>query len=212
MALEPVKVPQNVQIEDRLIGPITLRQVIICLIGGGISFVIWNIMKQSGLISTFHLLVAWIPFVIAAAFAFVKVQNLSLLRILLLIVERTEKPSMRVWQPRAGIRINVRSYFQTQQSTNEQESTEPVGKDKLQQLSSLLDESAHKYDPDVSPNPNVRPDTPEFNGPPKPVDPSRVSVDTTATNTPLDGITQRNEPAKTQPSSPMRDLSPPHPA
>lgn len=88
MPIEPVKVPQNVQIEDRLIGPITLRQVAICLIGGGISFAIWSAMKKAGMISMGHAAVALIPLTIAAAFAFIKVQNLSLLRLILLLIEK----------------------------------------------------------------------------------------------------------------------------
>jgi len=207
MALEPVKVPQNVQIEDRLIGPITLKQIIICLVGGGLSFVTWNIMKQMGMITTFYLVLAWIPFAIAAAFAFIKVQNLTLLRILFLLIERTEKSMIRTWQPRTGIRINVRTYFQTQKNKAEQ-SSEHVEHDKLKKLSSLLDESAEKYNPDEEQNPNVRPGTPE-QADAEPVDPNRIAVDGTPQSAPIDGITPPAFQPSPTPGPRLQDIAPP---
>ena len=38
MPIEPVKIPQNVYIEDRIVGPLTLRQTLIMAIGGGFSY------------------------------------------------------------------------------------------------------------------------------------------------------------------------------
>lgn len=36
------KIPQNVQIEDKIVGPLTLRQLIYLGIGGGFTYVIYN--------------------------------------------------------------------------------------------------------------------------------------------------------------------------
>ncbi len=36
------KIPQNVQVEDKIVGPLTLRQLIYAGIGGGITYVLYN--------------------------------------------------------------------------------------------------------------------------------------------------------------------------
>ena len=50
MPIDPVKIPQNVNIEDRIIGPVTLRHLILLMLGGGISYFLWTILKRSGFV------------------------------------------------------------------------------------------------------------------------------------------------------------------
>ncbi|MFH1670139.1 MAG: PrgI family protein [Patescibacteria group bacterium] len=188
MPIEPVKIPQNVQIEDRLIGPITLRQVIICLIGGGMSFVIWNMMKSVGMVTIIHFAFSWIPFVIAAAFAFIKFQNLSLLRIILLMIEKGQKPSKRTFGPREGIAINVRTYFHTEKQKQKYSIDQTrVTEDKFQHLSSVLDkESAQAQESHTETDKSELHDE---TGKSTPVDPKRVSVEPSAKSQPnIDGM------------------------
>lgn len=199
MPIEAVKIPQNVQVEDRLIGPITLRQVMICLAGGGISFVIWNAMKSIGTVTPVHFVVAWIPLVIAAAFAFVKIRNLSLLRIILLQIEKAQKPSKRTFGPRTGIAINIRTYFHTEQKKRYSIDQTRVAQDKFEHLSSVLDkEAAHA--PHVGGGiTKDTPEEPEEDTPiaePKPVNPSRVSAEPTDAAQPsIDGVQPPNPPS-----------------
>ncbi len=170
MPIEPVKIPQNVQVEDKLIGPITLKQVIICLVGGGTSFVLWNIFQKMGNANFVFVIIALVPFIISAAFAFVKVHGLSLLKIILLMVEKNQKPFVRSYGPRAGITINVKTFFHTQEH-DKTSTTSGVGVDKFQKLSSLLDEG--------NPLDEEKDSAKDKDGkdPAKPVDPSKVSVD-----------------------------------
>ncbi len=110
MPIEPVKIPQNVYIEDRIIGPVTLRQIIIIAIGGGFSYIIFgSLQKALGTVPIPLAIIAWIPAAIAAIFAMVKVNDLSITRILLLVLEASQKPSKRTWAPRTGISINFRT-------------------------------------------------------------------------------------------------------
>jgi len=115
MAIEPIKIPQDVHIEDKIIGPITLRQLTITLIGGGISYAIWGAMKNEygGGVPLDRTIMAWTPCVIAAAFAFIRINNVSLARFCLLLIEKTDKPAIRSWHPREGISINVRTFEDT---------------------------------------------------------------------------------------------------
>ncbi len=107
MAIEAVKIPQNVYVEDRIIGPVTLKQLMITGLGCGVSYVIFAIVTKSGYNSIPIIVICWIPAVIAAAFAFMKVNDLSLFNIILLMIEGFSKPNIRYWSPHAGISINL---------------------------------------------------------------------------------------------------------
>ena len=107
MPIEPVKIPQNVYVEDRIIGPVTLKQLIITGIGAGISYMLFATVTKAGVTDLTVRVLTWIPAVIAAAFAFLKINDLSLFNIILLIIEGMNKPSVRTWSPHSGLSINV---------------------------------------------------------------------------------------------------------
>ena len=99
MPIEAVKIPQNVYVEDRIIGPVTLKQLIITGIGGGISYVLYASVTKAGITN--------LPAVIAAAFAFMKINDLTLFNIILLAIESMSKPNLRYWSPSPGLSINL---------------------------------------------------------------------------------------------------------
>lgn len=109
MPIDAVKIPQDVQIEDKVIGPISLRQLLIIGIGGGFSYMMYTLVQRSlGYVNPPLTVILWTPAVIAAAFALVNINDLSLLRICFLLLEKTQKPSTRTWAPRSGISITFR--------------------------------------------------------------------------------------------------------
>lgn len=107
MPIEAVKIPQNVYVEDRIIGPITLKHLLIVGIGAGISYAIFASAQKAGVTNVLVLGACWTPALIAAAFAFFKVNDLSLFNIILLSIEGFNKPSQRYWSPYPGISINL---------------------------------------------------------------------------------------------------------
>lgn len=110
MPIEAVKIPQNVYIEDRIIGPLSLRQIMIIAIGGGISYAIFgSIQRAYGSVPIPLGIMAWTPCAIASMFALVQFNDLSLLRMLFLLVERMNKNPRRTWTPRQGISIVIRT-------------------------------------------------------------------------------------------------------
>lgn len=119
MPIEPVKIPQNVYIEDRIVGPLTLRQIIISMIGMGFSYAIWaSIAKVYGYVPWHITVIVWIPGALSVVFAFVKINDLSMAHILLLLLERVQKPQTRIYGPRRGLAVNARSFAQPTQSKN----------------------------------------------------------------------------------------------
>jgi len=107
MPIEAVKIPQNVYVEDHIIGPITLKHLLILGIGAGLSYVIFASAQKAGVTNPVFLGACWAPAVIAAGFAFVRINDLSLFNIILLSVESFNKPSQRYWSPYPGISINL---------------------------------------------------------------------------------------------------------
>lgn len=110
MPIDAVKIPQNVQIEDRVVGPLSLRQIIIMAVGGGFSYMLYTMVQRSmGTMNIPLTVILWTPAAIAAAFALVNINDLSLLRICFLLLEKMQKPSLRTWAPRTGISITIRT-------------------------------------------------------------------------------------------------------
>lgn len=107
MPIEAVKIPQNVYVEDRIIGPVTLKQLFITGIGAGISYALYATATKSGYTNLAYVAVCWSPTLIAAAFAFMKINDLSLFNIILLSIENANKPNIRYWSPHPGISINL---------------------------------------------------------------------------------------------------------
>ncbi|MCF7845914.1 MAG: PrgI family protein [Candidatus Peribacteraceae bacterium] len=94
------KVPQNVQIEDKILPFMTLRQLIICGVGGGFTYLIYLTLETQPF-------AIWAPPVIflgilTAAIAFLKIHGIPFIQFLLLLLERYLNPTKRVWTKSAG--------------------------------------------------------------------------------------------------------------
>ncbi|MCA9370946.1 MAG: PrgI family protein [Candidatus Peregrinibacteria bacterium] len=152
MTIDPVKIPQNVYIEDRIIGPVTLKQIMIIMISSGVSYALWAIMRSNGMASGIHTAIAWTPTLIGALFAFVKINGISLLRMVLLFLERIDKPARRVWMPHKGIYINI--------ITSTPSKKEPSTHSEKKQQESQIEELSRVLD----------------QGPPEPVQQDRIQV------------------------------------
>lgn len=143
MSIDAVKIPQNVYIEDRIVGPLTLRQVIICALGGGFSYALWAMISKAsgGTVGLPIQIMVWLPAVVSAAFAFVRINDLSMMRLCLLLLEQMSKPKVRTWTPRRGIIINVRTFHTVPQSKNVTEAIvqKQTTQGKFDELSSMLD-------------------------------------------------------------------------
>ena len=146
MAIEPVKIPQNVYIEDQIIGPLTLRQIITIVLGGGFSYALWSVIaKAYGSPPILITVLVWIPAVIAAAFALVKINDLTLMRICFLMFEKMSKAPVRTWNPRTGMSITIwtKEPTKAEQTPPKQPSTvtvNPSREERIAELSSILDQ------------------------------------------------------------------------
>ena len=137
------KVPQNVQREDHIVGPLTLRQLIICGVGGGIAYAIYvSLGKYYELITSLPPTI--IIGLITILFAFIRPLDLTFAKFLLTYLEFQLIPRKRSWiQASAEVTYNP---FQNQQAKNkaakkEQEKADQVidKARKLEEISKILD-------------------------------------------------------------------------
>ena len=95
------KVPQDVQREDQIIGPLTLRQLVIVAVGGGISYMIYIQLSKT------YFAEIWLPpvFIISAltiALAFLKIHGLPFHQFIMHFVEYKFLPKKRIWIQKTG--------------------------------------------------------------------------------------------------------------
>lgn len=95
------KIPQNVQIEDKIVGPLTLKQLIIAGAGGGVDYFIYVSLAKT------HGAMVWLPPVaffgiLTASIAFVRLKGVSFTQYVLLTLEFYLKQRHRFWMQGGG--------------------------------------------------------------------------------------------------------------
>lgn len=99
------QVPQFIEIEDKIFGPLTLKQFIYLAGGGGISFVIYTIMPYFFLAVFFIIPVM----LFSVALAFYKVNGKPFIFILESAVKYTLSNKLYLWQKREKVTMTKES-------------------------------------------------------------------------------------------------------
>lgn len=86
-------VPQFIDVEDKVIGPITVRQFIIMLVGGALVFIAYKLSDFTLFLFEF-VVVSGLTLVIA----FIKINGRPIHYFLLNIIQTSRRPKVRVWQ------------------------------------------------------------------------------------------------------------------
>lgn len=135
------KIPQNVGIEDRIVGPLTLRQLIILSVGAAISYMLFAVLSKVYELNMLEYGVIALPFLFSAAVALIRINDNSFSKFVLLFVEFGVKPKKRVWDHR-GISNLVAPDLTEQKDAGAEtkKEGEPVRKNiNLRDLSHILD-------------------------------------------------------------------------
>lgn len=116
------KIPQNVRREDKIVGPLTLKQMIICAIGGSIGYAIFTALARH------FIWITWLPpvalvAIITIAFAFVRPLNLSFTKWIIRWVEFSLIPRKRHWIKSSAEVIKTTS-TEKKKKTNQQKLAE----------------------------------------------------------------------------------------
>ncbi|MFA6422718.1 MAG: PrgI family protein [Candidatus Buchananbacteria bacterium] len=91
--MQQVTVPQFLDVEDKIIGPITIRQFIELMIGCGIIFIFYKVFD-------FSLFVVSGLFIIAVTlmFAFVRINGQAFHLFLLNLISTFKSPKLKIWK------------------------------------------------------------------------------------------------------------------
>ena len=81
------KVPQNVQREDTILWFITMRQFLILLIGGGISYLLYSSFGRNNDLNGVQLALICIPAILALTISFLKIKGISFVQFILFGIE-----------------------------------------------------------------------------------------------------------------------------
>jgi len=85
-------VPQFIDIEPKIIGPITPRQFLILVFTGGLIFICYKLSDF-----TLFVIEAIILFILGGTFAFLKINGQPVHYFLLHLLQTLRKPKLRVW-------------------------------------------------------------------------------------------------------------------
>jgi len=149
------KIPQNVGIEDKIVGPLTLRQLIYMAVGGGVSYVLFAIMSKLYELNIIEYILIAAPAVISAALALIKINSLSLSKYILLVIEFAMKPKKRLWDHR-GISSTVSPNLYTTSTSTQKKDSKKINEVQnnknvnLSDLSKILDSGGFDHLNDVN--------------------------------------------------------------
>jgi len=91
------KVPQNIDMQDKIIGPLTLTQFFYLLFGGLVIYILFNKLVLNGYNFIFFILAIPIGF-FSFAMAFLRVQDRPFPSFFMAFVQYLRQPRARVWQ------------------------------------------------------------------------------------------------------------------
>ncbi|MDO8504601.1 MAG: PrgI family protein [Candidatus Liptonbacteria bacterium] len=88
------QVPQFIETEDKIIGPLTLRQFLYIAAGGGVTFAAYFVTQL-----LVFVVITVLAMGLATALAFVKINGQPLTRVMLSAINFYWHPQIYVWQP-----------------------------------------------------------------------------------------------------------------
>lgn len=91
------KVPQNVEIEDKIIAFVSLRQLFILMGGGGVAYIIY-IVSVDRFPLTAYIVPVSVVIILTVLIAFFKIDNITFLKAITLFLEGIINPNKRIWQ------------------------------------------------------------------------------------------------------------------
>lgn len=99
------KVPQNIDMPDRILGPLTMLQFVYAVVGGGATYV-----SYMSLPSPLGAIVAFLVAAFTIAMIFFKINERPFSHFLLSLMRFVSTPKQRIWHKGNATDINVEIY------------------------------------------------------------------------------------------------------
>jgi hypothetical protein len=137
------KVPQKIDLEDKIIGPLTLKQFIYLLAGGMVDYMILSTTKSSFGGWVLIVLVS----IVALCFAFVQIEEQPFSYLVSNLLSYVLRPKLRLWDKRSKVAPNVEFKNKKEDKSNQPLIKKPEEvKSSLEALSQVLD--THGWSPE----------------------------------------------------------------
>ncbi len=139
------KVPQDVLREDKIVGFLTLRQLIICTLGGSITYALYTSLAKQYFVEVWLLPVLFTA-LITMAFAFVRFHDIGFEKIVLIFIEYNFKPRKRFWQKMQGdVVLSVLAPIQKSTAIVKEKAEDDISRRKrLEEVSRVVDVHSEK--------------------------------------------------------------------
>lgn len=133
------KVPQNIDMEDKIIGPLSLSQFFYLLFGGIIIYILFHRLALTGYYWLFLLLSIPIG-IVAFAFAFIKVQDRPFAVFAVSFFKFSTRPKERIWHHREATTIKIQSAPTVKKAETVEHKN--VSQTQISELANVLDSRA----------------------------------------------------------------------
>jgi len=133
------KVPQNVQREDKILGPLTIKGFIICGGGFGLMYISYLIFSD-----VVYPIIDLIILVLTILFTFVKIHDMTFFNYILAMILFYFKPQKRVWVQHSG-NFSMDDLITTTVEAGPKKEEKKDDKDKptLDELANILDKGGY---------------------------------------------------------------------
>lgn len=148
--MEQFKIPVDVQVEDKIVGPLTLRHLIIIGTGGGIAYFIYVTLQPK------YFWEIWVPPVViisllTLAFAFLKIHHMTFFQFIIAWIQYNLLPKKRIWKQNSGttyISIINPPQLKKTPKTKVKSPTNNISKqERIQKLTNILDQQKNNQSP-----------------------------------------------------------------
>ncbi len=140
------KIPQDVQRADKIVGPLTLRQLVIVCVGGGIAYSLYTVLARQYFVEVWIIPVIFIS-LITVAFAFFTFHDIHFEKLILIFIEYKIKPRRRTWQQMRGdtlISVLQNRPQKLVQAVQKKEELDIERRKKLHDITTLVDTHGKK--------------------------------------------------------------------
>lgn len=135
--MQEFKVPQDVDVEDKLIGPLSFRQFFIVLAGVMAGYLIFE-TTASSLPILLSLVLTFLPPLITFAFAIIKIDGQPMSKVLVAALLYITKPSKRVFYKQPE--VDDLQITDSQKDKNKQaQPKKQVSRSRMEELAQVLD-------------------------------------------------------------------------
>lgn len=128
-------VPQFIEVEDKIIGPVTTRQFIILLVDGLIIFLLFKI-----LLFTYFVIFSLLLLAVGIVIAFLRINGQPFHFFLLNILQTSRRSKVRVWnKERTTAELKAFIHVTTPPPPPPKIRKEPISQSKLNEIALLVD-------------------------------------------------------------------------